>query len=227
MTPRLSRFTREAIGSDRASKLAILSSVAEIDVVPDRSDQDLLKEALRNTGAVAVLYERYRDRIFSSLIRTVVDRDLAEELTEAVFVKMVDNLPKLARGRAPLALWLYRVAHNEAMSWFRHRRSADRYLATARVGDDDADPDYDDMVTEAESHAKELHAAAEQLAPFERECIELRFGEGLMPREIAPRLGCSARKVSNALQHAFRVLRAGILANPDELRCPHEEEVRQ
>lgn len=196
-------------------------------MVADRSDQDLLKEALRNTGAVAVLYERYRDRIFSSLIRTVVDRDLAEELTEAVFVKMVDNLPKLALGRAPLDQWLYRVAHNEAMSWFRHHRSEERYLEAVRVADDNTDSDYDDMVAEAQSHAKELHAATERLVPFERECIELRYGEGLMPREIAPRLGCSARKVSNALQHAFRVLRAGISANPDELRCPHEEEVRQ
>lgn len=191
------------------------------------SDRDLLKQALSDTGAVAVLYERYRDCIFACLIRTVMDRDLAEELTEAVFVKMVDNLPKLARGRTPLVQWLYRVAHNEAMSWFRHQRSADRYLARVRVGDNDPDPDYKDMVAEAQGHANELQAAALELRPFERECITLRYGEGLMPREIASRLGCSAKKVSNALQHAFRVLRASISANSDGLRCPHEEEVRE
>jgi len=209
------------------SKPAILSIVAGVSVAVDRSDQDLLKEALRDTGAVAVLYERYRDRIFACLIRTVMDRDLAEELTEAVFIKMVDNLPKLARGRAPLAQWLYRVANNEAMSWFRHRRSAERYVATARIGDDDTDPDYDDMVAEAQGHAGELRAAAKKLAPFDRECIMLRYGEGLTPREIAPMLGCNAKQVSNALQHAFRVLRAGISANPGESRCPCEEEVRE
>ena len=192
-----------------------------------KSDRDLLKEALSDTGAVAVLYDRHRDRIFACLIHTVLDRDLAEELTEAVFVKMVDNLPKLARGRAPLVQWLYRVANNEAMSWFRHRRSAERYLATARIGDDDADADYDDMVAEAQGHAGELRAAAEQLAPFDRQCIMLRYGEGLTPREIAPMLGCSAKQVSNALQHAFRVLRAGISANPDGSRCPDEEKVRE
>lgn len=196
-------------------------------MVEDRSDQDLLKEALRDTGAVAVLYERYRDRIFVCLIRTVMDRDLAEELTEAVFVKMLDNLPRLACGRAPLAQWLYRVAHNEAISWFRHRRSAERYLATARIGDDDPDPDYDDMIAEAQSHAGELRAAAEQLAPFDRECIILRYGEGLTPREIAPMLGCSAKKVSNALQNAFSVLRAGISANTELSRYSNEEEVRE
>ena len=209
------------------SKPAILSIVAVVSVAVDRSDQDLLKEALRDTGAVAVLYERYRDRIFACLIRTVMDRDLAEELTEAVFIKMVDNLPKLARGRAPLAQWLYRVANNEAMSLFRHRRSAERYVATARIGDDDTDPDYDDMVAEAQGHAGELRAAAKKLAPFDRECIMLRYGEGLTPREIAPMLGCNAKQVSNALQHAFRVLRAGISANPGESRCPCEEEVRE
>ena len=209
------------------SKPAILSIVVGVSVVEGKSDQDLLKETLRDTGAVAVLYERYRDRIFACLIRTVMDRDLAEELTEAVFVKMVDNLPRLACGRAPLVQWLYRVAHNEAMSWFRHRRSAETYFATARIGDNDADPDYDDMVAEAQGHAGELRAAAEKLAPFDRECIMLRYGEGLTPREIAPMLGCSAKKVSNALQHAFSVLRAGISANRGGLRYPHEEEVRE
>ena len=196
-------------------------------MVEGKSDQDLLKEALSDTGAVAVLYERYRDRIFACLIRTVMDRDLAEELTEAVFVKMVDNLPKLVRGRAPLVQWLFRVAHNEAMTWFRHRRSADRYLVTARVSDDDADPDYDDMVVEAQDHAGELRAAAEKLALFDRECVTLRFSKGLTPREIAPMLGCSAKKVSNALQHAFHLLRASMSANPGGLRCPDEEEVRR
>ena len=192
-----------------------------------KSDQDLLKEALRDSGAVAVLYERYRTRMFACLIRTVMDRDLAEELTEAVFVKMIDNLPKLARGRVPLVQWLYRVAHNEAMSWFRHHSSAERFLEAVRVADDDPDPDYDDMVAEAQGHAGELHAVIEQLTPFERECIALRYGEGLKPREMAPMLGCSAKKVSNALQHAFRLLRASVSANPGASRCPSEEEVRR
>lgn len=192
-----------------------------------KSDQDLLKEALSDTAAVALLYKRYRNRMFACLIRTVMDRDLAEELTEAVFVKMIDNLPKLARGRVPLVQWLYRVAHNEAMSWFRHRSSAERFLEAVRVADDDPDPDYDDMVAEAQGHAGELHAVIEQLTPFERECIALRYGEGLKPREMAPMLGCSAKKVSNALQHAFRLLRASVSANPDASRCPGEEEVRR
>lgn len=192
-----------------------------------KSDQDLLKEALSDTGAVAVLYERYRNRIFAHLIRTVMDRDLAEELTEAVFVKMIDNLPRLARGSAPLVQWLYRVAYNEAMSWFRHHRSAERHLEAMRVADDDPDLDYGGMVAEAQSHAAELRIAVASLTPFERECITLRYSEGLAPREIAPRLGCTAKKVSNALQHAFRVLRAEISANSGELRYLDEEEVRQ
>jgi len=83
------------------------------------------------------------------------------------------------------------------------------------------------MVAEAQGHVGELRAAAEKLAPFDRECVTLRYGEGLTPREIAPVLGCSAKKVSNALQHAFRVLRSAISANPGGSRCPDEEEVRE
>jgi RNA polymerase sigma-70 factor (ECF subfamily) len=195
--------------------------------VEDKSDRELLEDALSDTSAVAVLYERYRDRILAYLFHTVLERDLAEELTETVFAKMVDNLPRLAQGRAPLAQWLYRVASNEAMSWFRHHRAEERYLARARVEDREPDPDYDDMLSEAQRHAGEVRAATAALTPFERECVVLRYGEKLKPREAAVVLGCTAKRVSNALQRACRILRSGIEANPDESRRAHEEEVKR
>jgi RNA polymerase sigma-70 factor (ECF subfamily) len=197
------------------------------DLVEGKSDKELLKDALSDTGAVAVLYERYRDRILACLIHTVLERDLAEELTEATFAKMVDNLPKLAHGSAPLVQWLYRVANNEAMSWFRHHRAEERYLARVRVGDNESDPDYDDMVSEAQRHESELRTAAVGLTPFERACVMLCYSEELKPREVAAILGCTAKRVSNALQHACRILRSGIEVNPDESRCTHEGKVRE
>jgi RNA polymerase sigma-70 factor (ECF subfamily) len=204
----------------------IVSLIEGADLVEGKSDKELLKDALSDTGAVAVLYERYRDRILGCLIHTVLERDLAEELTETVFAKMVDNLPRLAHGSAPLVQWLYRVANNEAMSWFRHHRAEERYLARVRVGDGEPDPDYDNMVSEARGHAGELRAAVIALTPFERECVVLCYGEKLKPREVAALLGCTAKQVSNALQRACRILRSDIKANPGETRCTHEEEVR-
>lgn len=61
--------------------------------MPNESDQALLVASLDDREAVGVLYERYRDRIFRWLMCTVMDRDVAEDLTETVFARMVDNLP--------------------------------------------------------------------------------------------------------------------------------------
>jgi len=191
--------------------------------VGNDSDRALLKAGLVDREAVGILYERYRDRIFAWLMCAVMDRDLAEDLTETVFARMVDNLPRLARGNAPLLPWLYRVAHNETASWYRHQHSAWRYLKTRRPSDCDPDSDYDEAVADAEDHGDELRSAARRLPSFERECLHLRYVEGMKPRDIARVLSCTARQASNALHHALNVLRAGISDNPSGSRYPYEE----
>lgn len=191
--------------------------------MPNESDQALLVASLDDREAVGILYERYRDRIFRWLMCTVMDRDVAEDLTETVFARMVDNLPRLARSNVPLLPWLYRVAHNETVSWYRHNHSAQRYLKTARLPDCCPDTDYDEAVADAENHRDELRAAAGRLTPFERECLHLRYVEEMKPREIALVLSCSARQASNALHHALSVLRTAISDNLPGSRYPNRE----
>lgn len=191
----------------------------------EETDRELLKEALSNAEAIAVLYDRYRDRLFAHIFHTITDRDLAEDMTEAVFAKMVENLPWLAHGSAPLLAWLCRVSDNEMMTWFRHRHTETRYASAFRVEDGDPDTEYDMLVANVEMHTAELRALIGELTSFERSCLVLRYKENMKPKEIAGTLECTAKQVSNALHHACRVLREKISANPELSRYSSEEEV--
>lgn len=191
----------------------------------EKTDHELLQEALTDAEAIAVLYDRYHDRLASFLFRLVDSYDLAEDLTEEAFARMVTNVPRLAHSQGSLFSWLCKVGSNEAMTQFRKERAERRYALTFRTEDSAADPEYEALVAGIEAHAAELAVLIASLTSFEQACLLLRYKENMKPGEIAASLACAPKQVSNALQHACRVLRKKISANPAPSRSLDGEEV--
>ena len=73
-----------------------------------KPDHELLREyADRGVeSAFAELVRRHIDLVYSAAARLVVDRHLAEDVTQAVFVALAQNASKLA-GRSVLSSWLH------------------------------------------------------------------------------------------------------------------------
>jgi len=74
---------------------------------------DRLKAGDRD--AFRALVADYSEMVFNLALRMVRDRELAEDLTQEVFVKVYKGLPGF-RGRSSLSTWIYRIAYNTAMS---------------------------------------------------------------------------------------------------------------
>ena len=89
----------------------------------DRTDQELLGRALDgDTEAFGDLYERYLDEIQRFVFYRVADRFEAEDLTEVVFIKAWEALPRFESSNVNLRAWLYRIAHNTIIDHYRTRR---------------------------------------------------------------------------------------------------------
>ncbi|MGA2593802.1 MAG: sigma-70 family RNA polymerase sigma factor [Bryobacteraceae bacterium] len=87
-------------------------------------DADLIRNACRgDVEAYNLLISRWERRVYNYLLRIVVNREDAPDLSQDVFLKAYQNLRKLD-DPARFAPWLYRIAHNEAYSLFRKRRKA-------------------------------------------------------------------------------------------------------
>jgi len=86
-------------------------------------DTDLIRQATRgNVESFNLLVSRWEKSVFNYLLRITGNREDALDLTQDAFLKAYQNLRKLDDpGR--FAPWLYRIAHNEAYSMFRKRRS--------------------------------------------------------------------------------------------------------
>ena len=104
-------------------------------------DADLL-EALRAGDRRAVLeglMQRYRQKVLHLAFSILRDSALAEDLSQTVFVKAWQALPKFD-GRAALSTWLYTIKRNTCLTALERERRMVPLEDFAEAADDDGDP---------------------------------------------------------------------------------------
>jgi RNA polymerase sigma-70 factor (ECF subfamily) len=104
-------------------------------------DADLVA-ALRAGDGPAVLeglMERYRQKVMHLAVSIVRDPALAEDLSQTVFVKAWQALPKFD-GRASLSTWLYTITRNTCLTAVARERRIVPLEDFNELADDDGDP---------------------------------------------------------------------------------------
>jgi RNA polymerase sigma-70 factor (ECF subfamily) len=160
--------------------------------------------------ALAEIYDSYAESIYRYLYRYVGDAGHAEDLTSEVFLKLLQvlNTPRAPRDNLPG--WLYRVAHNQAMDWFRGQGKQE-----TRSLDGDVDPypetdaalDTPGAVLERRESQEQLREAIRQLTPEQQRVILLRFGEGLKCTQVAELMGKTEGAIKTQQHRAIKQLR--------------------
>lgn len=64
------------------------------------------------------IYNDYSQSIYLYFYRNTNNKQISEELTQEVFISAYTALPKF-RGKSSLKTWIYRIAHNQYVSWYR------------------------------------------------------------------------------------------------------------
>jgi len=104
-------------------------------------DADLLA-ALKAGDRHAVLeglMDRYRQKVMHLAVSILRDQALAEDMSQTVFVKVWQALPKFD-GRASLSTWLYTIARNTCLTAVERERRIVPLEDFPEVADDDSDP---------------------------------------------------------------------------------------
>jgi len=164
-------------------------------------DRDLIAKARRgDVEAYNLLVSRWERRIFSYLFRLVSNREDAMDLSQDVFLKAYQNLPKLD-DESRFSAWLFRIAHNEAFSLLRKRRPEADLAGEPRPVD-----------TGSRLLPMELSLAVEsalkRLSDDQREAVLLKVYQGFKFEEMAEVLGCPVSTVKSRLYTALDLLKA-------------------
>ena len=169
------------------------------------NDSVLLERARRyDAQALAEIYDRYAESIYRYAYRYVGDANLAEDLTSEVFLKLLQVLGTSRAPRQQLQGWLYRVARNLAVDWFRKQAKGVAFSLNEELT-----PDGDSPVTrlEQEQLHQDLREAISMLTPSQQQVIVLRFGEGRKISEVGRLMGKSEGSVKVLQYRALRRLR--------------------
>ncbi len=189
---------------------------------PDRwralNDQDLVREAVAgHEAAFTELIRRYQRPVFSLIYRMVRDRELAEDLAQETFVKVLNAIGSY-RPEYKFSSWIFKIANNAAIDQLRrreldtlsldgspHAQTADAVEATTLQIGDPRESQLDEVANR--ELGSRIDAAIARLRPEYRSCIILRHVEGRPYEEIAEVLGLPLGTVKTYIHRARNELR--------------------
>ena len=169
---------------------------------PFEDERDAIESARgSNPEAVGWLYELYFDRIYRYIYIKTGDATEAEDLTEQVFLKMIESIGAFEWQGSTFASWLYRIAHNLIID--TRRRQARRPQVPLEPVSDSLPSEHDDphRLAERSDLRDHLLESIGRLTDLQAQVIALKFGAGLSNLEVAIILDRTEGAIK-ALQHS-------------------------
>lgn len=169
-------------------------------------------------NAFALLLERHRSRVFTTILLIVRDEDVAEDLVQDTFIKAIHTLKG---GRYceenKFASWICRIAHNLAIDAFRRGKR----VPHQSIDDDGplantltiAEESIDDAMAREETYAR-LRELIQELPAAQKEVLLMRHYGDMSFQEIADATGVSINTALGRMRYALINLRKKMTANP-------------
>lgn len=178
----------------------------------DETLDRLVTEAKRgDREAFGRIFDAYAGPIHRFIASRVHRPSDAEDLTQLVFVKALEALPRYEARGIPFGGWLFRLARNAIIDQIRTQKDHLPLLAAVTRETDEAGPEQRAALSEDLDRVAE---ALKELTDDQREVIELRFFAGLSVLEAAMVMGRQEGTIRGLQFRAIASLRRtlGILA---------------
>jgi len=176
------------------------STIESVESNPADEPWNLVRAAQGgDTDAFGALYDRYVDVVYRYVLFRVGDRTLAEDVTSETFLRALRSIGSISYQGRDVGAWFVTIARNIV---FDHVKSS-RYrleITTAELADNREVTDGPEQEVLTDATNAELLRCVAQLGDDQRECITLRFIQGLSVAETAARMGRNEGAIK-ALQH--------------------------
>ena len=166
-----------------------------------------------NNRAFDLLLSRNQSKLFSYIVFVVRDRNVAEDLFQETFVKVITRLQEgkyTTSGK--FSAWIMRIAHNVIMDWYRDQR-AERIVEAPNDNDLSNISGSEVVVGSIESQfvnaqvLRDVRTLLDNLPPSQREVVFMRFYQQLSFKEIADTTSVSINTALGRMRYAILNLR--------------------
>lgn len=179
-----------------------------MDALVDDDATLMLAYARGEAAAFNALYARHRAALYRFLLRAARDPQLAEELFQETWSRVVASRARYV-PQAKFTTWLLQIAHNLLIDSYRRKRPLATGEEAERVFEVTASPEREQpehLLSEFERRRR-LQLAIEQLPDEQRTAVLLRLENELSVEEIAEVTGVGRETAKSRLRYAMNRLR--------------------
>jgi RNA polymerase sigma factor (sigma-70 family) len=152
----------------------------------------------------SLLFDRYHRRLYNFLARMAMDRDLAEDLTQNVFLRMIKYRTSYREG-ARFQSWIYQVARNVFSDHYQSiKNKKSDFVDVEKMSD--RMPDNEDTAIMDEQE-KLLHRSMALLTEEQRELLVLTRYQQMKYEEVAAIMDTTVANIKVKVHRAIAKLR--------------------
>jgi len=157
-----------------------------------------------DTEAFGRLYDIFADRIYRHIFYRTSNVEDAKDLTQEVFLKAWQALPKYKKTKTPFLGWLFTISHNRVVDYYRTKKDYVYLNDEITMEDRGKSPE---TLIEDKFTQQEIRKAILQLPEDQQQVILMSFIEGFEYREIAAALSKSEGNIRVIIHRALRKMR--------------------
>jgi len=176
--------------------------------VCEMKDQELIKTYLKgNDKAFEILLKRHKDKIYTSIYLFVKDTEMANDIFQDVFIKIVDTLRKGKYNHEGKFLqWAMRISYNMCVDNFRRNKRRTKVSSTETFDIFDVLESKDDnmemTMIKSQMH-KKVRSLVDELPPEQREVVILRHYADMSFKEISQLTRVSINTALGRMRYAL------------------------
>ncbi|AWA30702.1 RNA polymerase subunit sigma-24 [Flavobacterium magnum] len=162
-------------------------------------------------NALATLIKRHQSKIYGFIYSKVSDRDIADDIFQDTFIKVIKTLKSNAYNEEGKFLpWVMRIAHNLIVDHFRRNkkmpmsRDTEEYSVFSYMSDNEPNIEARMITNQIE---KDLQKLIMELPDDQREVLLMRIYQDMSFKEIADLTGVSINTALGRMRYALMNLR--------------------
>ena len=176
------------------------------------SDQELVASYLNGENtSFEMLLERHKSRVFAFIMSKVKNRDIAEDIFQDTFIKVINSLQKGKYNEEGKFLpWMMRISHNLVIDYFRKESK----MRNIRPSDEfnifdiihDGSRRQDEEMIRKRVHS-DLNKLIQYLPEDQMEVLKMRYFEEMSFKQISRITGVSINTALGRMRYALINLR--------------------
>ena len=165
-----------------------------------------------NSQSFSILVDRYQKRVYGFIFSKVKDAELADDVFQDTFIKVIKNL-RLGKYKdeGRFLSWVMRIAHNIIMDHFRkinrlpkHESKHEDLDVLDRLVEQSSS--IEDLMIETQIHA-DLSLLIDELPQTQKEVLHMRLFQEMSFKDIGEQTGVSINTALGRMRYAVLNLR--------------------